>query len=71
VSNPNPAQQPAPKKPRRWPWMVGVVVAFFVVAALSNGGDNKAKRRATPPAVQRRRRCRTANRCARAMRLQG
>lgn len=30
---------PAPKKPRKWPWIVGGVVALFVVIGIANGDD--------------------------------
>ncbi|USC16243.1 DUF4352 domain-containing protein [Rhodococcus sp. 11-3] len=35
------AQQPAqpPKKSRKWPWILGAVVALFVVIGLASGGD--------------------------------
>ena len=32
-----PADQPAPKK--KWPWIVGAIVALFVVAAIAGGGE--------------------------------
>jgi MmpS family membrane protein len=37
-----PAQPPASKKRRKWPWIVGAVVLLFVVISVANGGDKTA-----------------------------
>jgi len=35
-------QQPAPKKRKKWPWILAAIVAFFVVVGIVGGGDDKA-----------------------------
>lgn len=43
MSNPYPtppAPQPAPKKHRKWPWVLGGIVALFILVGVAGGGDD-------------------------------
>lgn len=44
-----PQQVSAPKKKKKWPWVVGAIIALLIVGAMSNGGDkDEPKASATP-----------------------
>lgn len=43
-------QQPPQKKRKKWPWVVGAVVALFVIAGVS-GGDEEDSSTATAPSA--------------------
>jgi len=39
-NQPGAQMQPAQKKRKKWPWVVGAIVALFVIASVSEGGDD-------------------------------
>ena len=53
---PPPGQQPyqqqpppAPRKRRRWPWILGAIVLLFVIVGVSNSGGETSSTPAAPP----------------------
>ncbi|MCK2199753.1 DUF4352 domain-containing protein [Corynebacterium callunae] len=42
-------QQPAPKKKKKWPWVVGAIVVLGIFGSLSGGGDEDTKDVASTP----------------------
>ncbi|WP_138997023.1 DUF4352 domain-containing protein [Rhodococcus zopfii] len=44
---------PQPKKKRKWPWIVGGIVAVFVVASVAGGGDDKPSGSSAPDSPAR------------------
>jgi hypothetical protein len=50
---PQPTTEPQPKRPRRWPWIVGIIAAFFIgtLIGAAGGSDSTDSTAATPEAT--------------------